>query len=1122
MTKFLNNADVTGYISQTSVTSSLLKTDANGKLVAAVAGTDYATPGALASADKMVTIGRNSTGATLYKGTVVYISGSTGNRPNFVKAQANGESTSAGTFGVVLADIPNNSEGNVVTIGAIDNLDTRSTATNPFTSDTLADGDTIYLSPSTAGYITNVKPSAPNHIVYVGKVVRTSPTNGTIVYRIQNGYELDEIHDVAISSKANNDFIVYESATSLWKNKSIATVLGYTPANGANYLPLAGGTLTGGLYINPANTGVIGLDVASNTIRLRTDSGQPFPRQLTTTLGSGTLVKIQAAGYGATYVTDLGFYTSSGSAVNTTPNLYLTGGDNRVGINTTTPAYTLDVSGTIGASGAVTANSFVKASGTSLQFLMADGSVSLGATATARIEQIFTATSGQTTFTVTGGYVVGLVDVYINGVKLLPSDFTATNGSTVVLATGAVLNDSVTIINYTATIAALPTSRDVFDYTATAAQTTFTVSGGYTAGLLDVYVNGVKLTPSEVTATNGTTFVLSVASVTGDQVQAIRYNASVNGVSGSGTANYIPKFTASQTLGNSLIQDDGTNVIIGSTDSNLLMPRAAVTNNATVNFATGGTTKWNVGLRGIYSSDDFYIFNPVLGINYITLSASSSLANFGVSIRAQTFTSYIASGIFLNNSSAGTSSVHMRLNNTGGDLRMGIESSAGGGFQTGTSAYAAVFGNQANYSTQFTTNGTVRMTIAAGGDVSLTGALSGTSATFSGNVIGNSYRSNGRIFSTSDANYGDMTSTNGAVIMSFDSTGQEAYITSYNYTTSLSKPINIAGSKIILSGGNVGIGTTAPDTLLHIYGAAGWIKAETSSTGSARFQAKNATQTTDYGTDSSGGFIQTNGAYPLIIYTNQTERMRITSGGQVGIGVTSVNGYAKFEVNGNIMSSGSSTILMLNNTGGTAQSWWIGQDISGANDGIFYIYNQTSNSQAINIRKNNNVLLGTTTDIGARLHSNGNIISSGAGGSNGLLSRENSTSSTYGFFNAGNSSLVLTNSGVANVGYFAMSSGNYVATSDRNKKKDFEPSTLGLAEVLQLIPTMYRFKTEADDASKHLGFIAQDVKDVVPPAYKEELIGTDTFIGLESTAFIPVLVKAIQELKAELDLLKNK
>lgn len=196
----------------------------------------------VAGSDKMITLGRNGTGSTLYKGTVIYINGSTGNRPNFVKAQANAESTSAGTFGVIYDNISNGSNGYAVTIGTIDNLDTRSTATHPFTSDTLADGDTIYLSPTTAGYITNVKPYAPSHLVYVGKVVRTSPTNGVIVYRIQNGYELDEIHDVAAQTPSDNDGLFFESSTSLWKNKSISTVLGYTPVLETRTLTINGTT----------------------------------------------------------------------------------------------------------------------------------------------------------------------------------------------------------------------------------------------------------------------------------------------------------------------------------------------------------------------------------------------------------------------------------------------------------------------------------------------------------------------------------------------------------------------------------------------------------------------------------------------------------------------------------------------------------------------------------------------------------------------------------------------------------------------------------------------------------------------------------------------------------------
>ena len=223
---------------------SVVKTRTGAQLLSDIGGQPINTP---TSANKFVTVCRNQSGSTLYKGTIVYINGSTGNLPTILKAQANVESTSAGTFGVVESDIANNADGNVVTIGTIDTLDTRTSATNPFTDVTLADGDTIYLHPTVAGYVTNVKPSAPNHLVYVGKVVRTTPTNGAIAYRIQNGYELEELHNVAISSVANNDALFYESATSLWKNKSISTVLGYTPISGtgtAGQITLWSGTST--------------------------------------------------------------------------------------------------------------------------------------------------------------------------------------------------------------------------------------------------------------------------------------------------------------------------------------------------------------------------------------------------------------------------------------------------------------------------------------------------------------------------------------------------------------------------------------------------------------------------------------------------------------------------------------------------------------------------------------------------------------------------------------------------------------------------------------------------------------------------------------------------------------
>jgi hypothetical protein len=162
---------------------------------------------------------RNTTGATLTKGTVVYISGATGNKPTVSKALATGDSTSAQTFGLCQANIANNSNGYVVCVGDIVGLDTSA----------ISEGVQLYLSSTTAGTYTTTKQVAPAHLVYIGVVTRSHPTQGQIEVKIQNGYELDEIHDVLITSKANNDGLFYESSTSLWKNKSIATVLGYSP-----------------------------------------------------------------------------------------------------------------------------------------------------------------------------------------------------------------------------------------------------------------------------------------------------------------------------------------------------------------------------------------------------------------------------------------------------------------------------------------------------------------------------------------------------------------------------------------------------------------------------------------------------------------------------------------------------------------------------------------------------------------------------------------------------------------------------------------------------------------------------------------------------------------------------
>jgi hypothetical protein len=112
--------------------------------------------------------------------------------------------------------------------------------------------------------------------------------------------------------------------------------------------------------------------------------------------------------------------------------------------------------------------------------------------------------------------------------------------------------------------------------------------------------------------------------------------------------------------------------------------------------------------------------------------------------------------------------------------------------------------------------------------------------------------------------------------------------------------------------------------------------------------------------------------------------------------------------------------------------------------------------------------------------------------------------------------------GSANAASINPSTGIYTPLSDENKKKDFEESTIGLNEVLNLKPTLYRMKDDESEGEKELGFIAQEVKEFIPQAYVEGGEEDAKFIGLNYNAIVAALVKSVQELKAEIDSLKTK
>jgi hypothetical protein len=147
---------------------------------------------------------------------VVIVAGATGQRLSVKLAKADNDANSAGTLGIVCENIAGNQEGFICSVGQVTNINT----TGSLQGETWADGDSLYLSGTTFGAITNVKPSAPIHEVRIGYVEYAHAVNGKIYVKIDNGYELDELHNVSINplTLANNDVLSYESATSLWKN----------------------------------------------------------------------------------------------------------------------------------------------------------------------------------------------------------------------------------------------------------------------------------------------------------------------------------------------------------------------------------------------------------------------------------------------------------------------------------------------------------------------------------------------------------------------------------------------------------------------------------------------------------------------------------------------------------------------------------------------------------------------------------------------------------------------------------------------------------------------------------------------------------------------------------------
>jgi len=155
---------------------------------------------------------KNTTGTTIPRGSAVYVSGATGDNALISLASATSETTSSKTLGITAEAIATDAFGYVIEAGYLTDIDTSATTA----------GAAVWLG-NTPGSLVFVNPPAePSHAVYLGVVVRVQSNNGSILVKVQNGYEIDELHDVSAASPTDLDILQYKGSSSLWTKASIS------------------------------------------------------------------------------------------------------------------------------------------------------------------------------------------------------------------------------------------------------------------------------------------------------------------------------------------------------------------------------------------------------------------------------------------------------------------------------------------------------------------------------------------------------------------------------------------------------------------------------------------------------------------------------------------------------------------------------------------------------------------------------------------------------------------------------------------------------------------------------------------------------------------------------------
>ena len=489
------------------------------------------------------------------KGQAVYVSSANGENIIVSKASNSSEVTSSKTMGLLEQNLSTNGTGFVVTEGLISGLNTSSATA----------GDPVWL--GTNGnllYGTANKPAAPIHTVFIGIVTRVQQNNDQIFVKVQNGFELQELHNVLINGIGDNHILSYDNATSLWKNQSL-----YSAIQDIGDVAISGDlSLAEGKILKIGGNPILSAaqyagNAATVTNGLYSSSTYTDPAWLSTLSWSKiTNTPTTLLSYGIVDITGTKQYLELGNVENTALSTWA-GSGNITSLGTIT-------SGIWNAS--VIANSYIASEIARLNSPIFTGTVTLptatsigNVTATeityldgvtssiqTQINNKLDSAIASTTYaplnSPTFSGTVDLSSATVLGLVGLPSQtnnsgkYLTTNGSAPSWAT-------LSALRYSATEPVSPSTGDIwvesdvdiaaFDphqyvrWYKTLTQTTSSFNGtssngillSYTPGFEQVFLNGVLLLRNtDYTATDGSTVVLSESAVINDVIEIIALN----------------------------------------------------------------------------------------------------------------------------------------------------------------------------------------------------------------------------------------------------------------------------------------------------------------------------------------------------------------------------------------------------------------------------------------------------------------------------------------------------------------------------------------------------------------------------------------------------------------------